>query len=332
MQKMIITAMVVLLAQVGLSLAFYMGAKDRNAGTPDTLFLTFSPDEVQTLAITNGEGKGVVLEKKKDGWIVPAHFSAPVNLNKVTSLLDKLAGIKQGFVVATSKEAAQRFKVDSKSFENHVVLKGVDKPLADFYVGTSPAFRQVHARREGSDDIVAIPLSSFELESTADKWLDTSVAMIKEDELTGLTFDQFNLKKADKDWQLEGIKADEKLNGKEVDTLVSNARNLIVQDVLDPAKVAGSFDKPTFHFTAVKKAGKKVDYLFAKGEKDSYVLKMSDRDLYLKVHAIPVEAMQKVTRDKLVEAAKVAEKPTESTQNEPTSTEPATAEQQVMNK
>ncbi len=323
MQKMIITALVVLLAQVGLTVAFYVGAKDRDAGTPDKLFLAFSPDEVQSLTITDGEGKSVVLEKKKDGWVVPAHFSAPVNLNKVTSLLDKLAQIKEGFVVATSKEAAQRFKVDSNSFENHVVLKGADKPLADFFVGSSPAFRQVHARREGSDDIVNIPLSSFELETTADKWLDTSLAMIKEDDLTGLTFDQFNLKKSDKDWHLEGLKADEKLNPKEVETLVSNAGNLIVQDVLDPAKVSGLFDKPAFHFTAEKKDGKKVDYLFASGEKDSYVLKMSDRDLYLKVHAIPVEAMRKVTRDKLIETVKAAETSTEPTPpNKPASTQP----------
>jgi len=317
MQKLIIAATVLLLAQIGLLSAIYMGTKDKEAGAPGTLFLAFSPDEVQTLAITDGEGKGVILEKDKGGWIVPAYFSAPVDLNKVITLLDKLAGMKQGFVLATSEEAAKRFKVDSEGFENHVVLRGAEKTLADFYVGTSPAFRQVHARRGESDEIVTLPLSGFELESTADKWLDTSLAMVNEENLTGLAFDRFSLKKADDGWQLEGMKADEKLNRPEVDKVVNNARSLIVQDVLDPAKASALFDKPAFHFTTVRKDGRKVDYLFARGDKDSYVLKMSDRHLSLKVHAIPVEALQKVTRDTLLEAAKVEETTTEPTPAKP---------------
>jgi hypothetical protein len=315
MQKMIIAATVLLLAQIGLLLAFNMGAKDREAGAPNTLFVTFSPDEVQTLAITDGKGKGVILEKDKDGWIVPAHFSAPVNLNKVKTLLDKLAGMKQGFVLATSEEAAQRFKVDSESFEKHVVLRGTEKTLADFYVGTSPAFRQVHARRGESDEIVTIPLTDFEVESTTDKWLDTSLAMIKDEDLTGLTFDKFKLKKETGGWQLEGLKEGEQLNQEEVNALVTNARNLIVQDVLDPAKVSGLFDHPAFRFTTVRKGGKEVEYLFAGGDAGFYVLKLSDRDLYLKVHNLPVEALQKATREKLVAAAKAAENSTESVES-----------------
>jgi hypothetical protein len=312
MKKMIIAAMVLLLIQLGLTLAFYMGNKGIDAEAADTLFLTFSPDAVHSLKLSNSEGKSVVLEKAKGGWVVPAHFSAPVDQNKVKVLLDKLAKMKKGFVVATSADAAKRFKVDNESFENHVVLKGAEKPLADFYVGTSPAFRQVHARREGSDEIVVIPLSSFELESSSDKWLDTSLATIKDDDLIGLSFAEFKLKKSNDGWQLEGLKDGEKINQKEVDALATKARGLIVQDVLDPAKVSALFDHPVFRFSTVKKGGEKVEYLFAKGKDDFYVLKLSDRNIYLKVQTQPVDALQKVTREKLVEVAKMLDKSSEA--------------------
>lgn len=307
MKKMTIAAMVLLLAQIGLTLAFNLGNKGAGTGAPDTPFLSFSPDAVQSLEITNGEGKKLVLSKDKDGWTVPAHFSAPVDQDKVKSLFDKLAELKQGFVVATSTEAAKRFKVDSEGFENHVVLRGAEKPLVDFYVGTSPAFRQVHARRGDSPEIITIPLNGFELETAVNKWLDTSLATLKDEDIVGLTFDAFNLKKADIGWQLEGMQEDEKINRDEVNAVVTKARGVIVQDVLDPAKFSNIFARPVFRFTAVRKDGGQVEYLFAKGEDGSHVLKLSDRNFYFRVPTPTVNALLEVSRENLVDVAKVVE-------------------------
>jgi len=305
MQKMIIAALVLLCVQIGLMLAFNMGNKGIDASSPDTLFLSFSPDSVQSVEITDGEGKKIELQKDKDGWVEPANFSAPVDESKVNELLRKLAEMKLGFVVATSKDAAKRFKVDADSFERHVVLKGGEETLAlaDFYIGTSPAFRQVHARRGDSDGIVNISLAGFELETAPDKWLNTSFVMIRDEDLQELTFADFTLKKGDKNWQLEGLQDGETIDREEVNNVVNKARGLIIQDVLDPAQMADLFRQPAFRFTAVKQDGKKVEYVFAKGQGDFYVLKLSDRDFYFKVHTLAAEALQKETRGKLVKVA-----------------------------
>ncbi len=332
MKKMIIAAMVLLVAQIGLALALNISKKGISTGTPDTLFLTFSPNMVHSLEITNGEGKSLVIEKSKDGWIVPAHFSAPVDTTKVKALVDKLAGIKQGFVVANTADAAKRFKVDSGSFEDHVVLKSADTTLADFYVGTSPAFHQIHARRNDSDQIVAIPLSSFELETTVDKWLDTSVGIIKDDDLTGLTIGDIDLKKTADGWQLEGLHEGEKANKEEITALVTKARGMSIEDVLDPTKGAELLDKPAFRFTTIRKDGRKVEYLFGKDKEDFYVMKLSDRDLYFKVKSSLVDAVRNITRDKLVQVEKAAENKIESTNNaaEPTEQKAASTEDKIQ--
>ncbi len=306
MKKMIITAVVLLVVQIGLLLALSRGNKGLEAGAPDALFLEFSPDAVQSIVITDGDGKKMLLHKDQHGWNMPAHFSAPVNKNKVKAFLGKLADTKQGFIVANSVDAAKRFKVDAESFAAHVVLQGADKPLADFYVGTAPVFRQVHARRADSNAVVAIALSNFELETAVDKWLDTSVATIKEEDLLGVTLGDIRLKKAAGGWQLDGLKDGEKIHRKNVDAFLTNVRGLSVQDVLDPVKVAGLFSQPVFHYTTVRKDGREMEYLFAKGKEDYYVLKISDRDLYFKVHTLLVENLQKVTREKLIEGTKVA--------------------------
>lgn len=299
--------MALLGVQIGLVLALNLGNQGIEASIPDTPFLNFSPDKVQSLQIVDGEGKKIVLKKDQHGWILPAHFSAPVDDNKVQGFLDKLAGMKQSFVVATSTDAAKRFKVDAESFVDHVILQGADKPLADFYVGTAPVFRQVHARRADSNAIITIALSSFELETAADKWLDTSVATIKNNDLVGLTMGDIKLKKAADGWQLEGLKDGEKINRKEVDALVTSACGLAVQDVLDPKQVAALFSTPVFRMTTVRKDGREVEYLFGKGQEDYYVLKVSDRDHYFKVHTLPVENLRKVAREKLIEGTKVGQ-------------------------
>ena len=293
--------MLLLVVQIGLSLALNMGNNNIAAGDPATLFLAFSPDAVQSIVITDGENKKVVLKKDQSSWIVPSLFSAPASANKVQALLSKLAAMKQGFVVANSVDAAKRFKVDAGSFAAHVILQGADKPLADFYVGTAPVFRQVYARRADNNAIVTLALSSFELETAADKWLDTSVATIKDDDLVGLSMGDIKLKKAADGWQLEGLKDGEKGNRKEIDALVTSARGLAVQDVLDPAQVSALFSQPVFRLTAAKKDGKEVEYLFAKGKDDFYVLKLSNRNQYFKVSALPIENLGKVTREKLIE-------------------------------
>lgn len=302
---MIILAMVLLFAQIGLTLAFNLGNKGVGAGATDTPFLSFSPDAVQSLEITNGEGEKLVLTKDKGDWTVPAYFSAPVDQDKVKELLAKLAELKQDFVVATSTEAAKRFKVDSEGFENHVVLRGVEKQLVDFYVGSSPAFRQVYARLGDSAEIITIQLNSFELETAGDKWLDTALATLKDEDIVGLTFEAFKLKKADKGWQLENLKEHEQINREELNAVVAKARGVIVQDVLDSAKSSNLFARPVFRFTAVRKDGGQVEYLFAKGEDDFYVLKLSDRNFYFRVPTPTVKGLLEVSREKLVEAAKV---------------------------
>lgn len=305
MKKMIIVAVVLLVVQIGLSLALNRGLKGIESGAPDTKFLAFAPEAVQSMEIIDGEGKRVVLKKDRNGWILPEHFSAPAIGDNVQALLKKLADMRQGFAVALSADAAKRFKVDAGSFASHVILQGADKVLADFYIGTAPFFRQVHARRADSNAIVTIGLSSFELETATDKWLDTSVATIEDEDLVGLILDDARLKKEANGWQLEGLRDGEKINSKEVDALVTGVRGLAVQDALDPARVSSLFKQPVLRFTAVRKDGREVEYLFAKGDDDFFVLKLSDRSLYFKVHPLPVENLQKVSREKLIEGVKV---------------------------
>lgn len=304
MRRMIIAAAVLLGIQIALVVALNVTHTGQQAASPATPLLGFAPDSVNVLEITGPEGKRLVLRKNETGWILPDSFAAPAGVEQISALLAKLAGLQQGFVVAASEEAAKRFKVADALFERHVVLKDGDRVVGDFYVGTSPGFRQVHARKAGTGDIVIVALSNFDLETGADKWLDKNIFKQKAEDIASLAFTGFTLHKKDDGWQLADLVEGEQTDKEAAEGLVNGVTGLTIQDVLNPQDGAALFNgEPALVYTVAMKDGSKSEYRFAKPEADYFVVQQTGRELYGKVHTIQVENLRKLAREKLVKQA-----------------------------
>lgn len=301
MQKKITIAAVLLAVQVGLVMLFQLVGSGRSSSAPDTSWLSVKAEQVSVVEITGSKNDKMVLEKSGDAWLIKDSFGALASNEQVKAMLEKIAGFKKGFAVATTPGAAKRFKVAEDQFERHIVLKDKDTIVGDFYVGTSPGFRQIHARKSGSDEVLVVALSTFELETARDTWLDKNLLHEKKDELTGLVFPEVTLKKIEDKWQAEGLAAGQETEAKEIEKVVDRAANVTIQDVLDPAVVAPLLSTtPAFKFSLTRKDGKSVEFAFYKQEGDAYVLKQSDRDLVCKVTALQVEGLKKVTKESIL--------------------------------
>ena len=301
MQRTIIAAAALLLMQIALAVALNItGGQSRDVSPAAPLF-GFVPDDVTALDITGPSGERLTIRKTDAGWELPETFGAPASGDQVNGLLAKLADLKQGLAVATSEEAAKRFKVTETGFERHVVVKKGEEVVADFYVGTSPGFRQVHARKAGAQEIVTVALNTFDLETAADKWLDKNLFQLKQEEMETLVFADFTLQKKDQNWQLTDLEEGKETAKEAVDDLVNGVSGLTIQDVMNPQEAAALFaGEPAFSFTVNLKSGSKLEYRFAKPEADYFVVKRSDRELYGKVHTIQVENLRKFTKEKLI--------------------------------
>lgn len=328
MQRIIYAAVVLLVLQIGLAVFFYSSTTSGlNAAAPDTPFLSFSPDKITAVEISAADSNKLILQKTGKGWNMPEAFSAPASSGEVEELLKKAAVAKQGLAVASTKGAAKRFKTADREFVRHLVFKAGEAAAADFYLGTSAGFRQSYARAKGRDEVVSIPVSEFEAEADADKWLDKSIAILNRDELQAVALADISLSKKDKDWQLDGAAAGEADKG-EIDKLLDKVTGLSVQSALDPAKAAPLFAQPlAAQFTVTKKDGGKLTYALAKQD-DHYVLKMSASELYFKIGSTQAEALAGMKREKLLAAKKeeAAEKPAGQNAPEQKQEEPATTE------
>lgn len=301
MQRTIIAAAALLLMQIALAVALNMTGSQSREVSPASPLFGFVPDAATALEIAGPSGERLTIRKSDTGWTLPEAFDAPASGDQVNGLLAKLADLKQGLAVATSEEAAKRFKVTETGFERHMVVKKGDETVADFYVGTSPGFRQVHARKAGAQEIVTVALNTFDLETAADKWLDKNLFRLKQEEMGDLVFSDFTLQKKDQTWQLADLEEGKETAKEAVDDLVNGVSGLTIQEVMNPQEAAALFaGEPALSFTVNLKNGTRLEYRFAKPEADYFVVKRSDRELYGKVHTIQVENLRKYTKEKLI--------------------------------
>jgi hypothetical protein len=318
MQKIITIAAVVLVLQLGIFAIVQFSGKGKDFQPPDTPFLQFIPDAVTSVEIIGEDTSKIVLERKEKGWIIPAFYSAPANADQVNSLLARILMLKQGFIVATSEEAVKRFKVADDSFVRHVLLKAGDKLVGDFFVGTSPGFRQIHARKAGTNNVIALALSTFELETSPDQWLDKNLFKVDLTDLETVSFANFVLTKKDSNWELEGLPEGRLTDTKAAADFISKVSNLSIQTLMKPQEAGALFNgSPVLQCTFGKKGGTKIELQLVKADGDFYALKRVDGDLYGKVHKIQVEALMKFTKDSfLTTVSQPAENKTEEKADE----------------
>jgi hypothetical protein len=121
------------------------------ATTPDAKFADFSPGDISEIKISDSENV-LTIVRNEDGWIIPSAYNVRADENQVNSLLGKLAEAKKGFAVATSEDAAGRFKTSADDFERHLQIISGETVMVDFYLGTSADVRHrcADSRQSGS--------------------------------------------------------------------------------------------------------------------------------------------------------------------------------------
>lgn len=155
--------LVIQLVLVGVAI-FAGGGND--GATP---LLELESKAVTGVTISASDEDSVVLTRTADGWRVG---ELPADADKITDVIDKLSGGTASWPVATSEDSQERFEVTEEKHQRRVDFQDGDDVLATVYLGTSPGYRRVHARRDGEDAIYSIDFAVHELPTSVDDWLD----------------------------------------------------------------------------------------------------------------------------------------------------------------
>lgn len=174
MNKTIKILSVLLAAQVALVAGLWLNDLGANEEAPIATLLDVDFKQVDNIVI-EGDGKTAVLAKSAAGWALPEHGDLPATEDKVADFLDKLKGLKGGWPVATTGNAAERFEVGEANAQRRIILKKGDSQLGALLVGTSPGFRKVHVRLPGKPEIYAVTFAQYDAPADSGDWLDKSL-------------------------------------------------------------------------------------------------------------------------------------------------------------
>ena len=180
----------ILALQLALLAALYW---PRSSGpvSAGALLAEMAGDALRRISIEAGDAQSVTLSRDADSARWQLASGLPADESKVAALLDALTERDSGFAIADSAGAAARFQLGDEAFERRIRLANADTERA-VYLGSSPSFRKIHARREGESAVYVLELNSYDAPTTENDWLDRSLLALRNiDALTlyGIAFE-----------------------------------------------------------------------------------------------------------------------------------------------
>jgi len=292
-----------LLVAGGLALA----SVQRRGGPTNTPLFAFDKAAADRIVVEGPAGAKVELVKAAGAWKVASRGGFPADAGKVERLLDRLAALRRAEPVATSAEAAARFKVADADFERRVTVEAGGKPVATALFGTTAAMRAVHTRAAGSGDIQLAEFSTWETPAAADEWLDKAVLRIPRGEIEAVIAGGVTLEKVAPageatpatdaapvapTWRATGLPKGSTLDAAAADALVRAVADLSITGVAD----APAASVPDTLVVAVRRAGgATTEHRLAKpaAPGTDWTLRTSARPETLRVAAYAAEALQR---------------------------------------
>lgn len=180
MSRWVIALAVALVLQcAAVALVYWPDRQDDTGAQARAALLDFDPDLVDEIYISDGEQNETTLLKVGERWMLPELEELPADGARISAMLRGLHPLDPGLPVADTPASRQRFQVADYHYQRRITLIGNGALIGTIYLGTSPGFRRVHARADGSEVIYSIAFSSFAAPGSGEEWLDRKLLQVK---------------------------------------------------------------------------------------------------------------------------------------------------------
>jgi len=306
--------MAVLGVQLILAIVLWSSGSDYTAFKAKEPLLAFDAAKVDQIEIGESGASSVELTKQDGKWTVPSLLGFPADEAKVSGLLTKIAGLKKGWPVASSAEAAKRFKVTDAAHERLITLKSGGKESGKLFIGTSPAFKQAHARAGTGKNIYSVAFATYDAGVRGEDWMDRSLLNIPQDQIASISIGGVTLDRKDGKFALAGLSEKEKPN----ETAIYRLVGALTYPAFDAVSGKGpdalaKVSHPDIEVTVKRTAGAPVTLKYKKEEGGgAYLFTSSANSFLFRASEAAIEPVVKAKREELIEAPKKADNKAES--------------------
>lgn len=263
--------------------------------------------------IIDGDGKELVIKREDGRWVLPDQGRFPVSAKKLDGFLKKLLAAKPSWPVGTTQVAAKQLEVSPDAFERKIQLLGKGAVLSEVYLGSSPGYRKVHARLEGSPNTHVIDFNAFDAATNPESWRDGDLLRLSEGDLEKIDMGAFALARGENGFEPVGMAENEQREPDAVAEVVRAVTTLHFTDELgDEGKKAFDQGELILEFSLKPKDREVVKYtVVAPAQADHYILKASNLPYFFAVPKKQFDDLRAVERKQLVQAkAETVESPT----------------------
>jgi hypothetical protein len=295
--------------QLVLALVLWAGGPDYTAFKAKEPLLSFDPAKVDRIEIAENSASFAVLVKVDGKWVIPSSAGFPADDAKVSGLLAKLAGLKKGWPVASSAEAAKRFKVTADAYERRIVLKSGGSELGEILLGSSPNFKAVNARAGSDSHVYSVAFATYEAGVRAEDWMDRGLLTIQQDQIASIAIGDAVLERKDGKFVLNGLAKDQKQDETATYRLVGALTYPAFDAVAGKgAEALAQANEPTVEVTIKRTAGDPIVLKYKKeAAGGAYLFTSSANSFLFRASEAAVEPVVKAKRETLIEAPKKAE-------------------------
>ena len=226
MTRSVTSLLLILLIQCGIITAVYWPDQALLEQPTHRHLLSLSPQDIDEVRIGDEYDNEAVLQKIGGHWVLPELEHLPADPHKINKLLAAITDQDNGWPIAQSVAARQRFQVADYHYQRSLALLSANEQLALVYLGTSPAFRKNHARQKGHDDIYSITFNVFDAPGVSGAWLDPRLLQVRAP--LSIIADSYSVQRTSGEWLSgAGLKPDER----ELQGLLSALRTMQIDGV-----------------------------------------------------------------------------------------------------
>ncbi|MGF1547147.1 MAG: DUF4340 domain-containing protein [Thiotrichales bacterium] len=310
--------LLVLLLGAQLGLAWYLTLREPTAGVHDAEARLFAlaADEIDRISIEEPERPPLELVRQGNVWRLPQFHDFPITSQRVSQFMDSLAQLKRGWPVATSADAAERFKTTDSEYVRRISFFAGEAVRARLYFGSSPGFRQSHARVDGEHAVYALAFNSFDASTGAEDWIDRDLLKLDASKIDAIQLGEIALQRSAEGWTLAARADDETPQSGAIAHLVERIADQTFMEVLGRDEHADyGLHDPKLQIDLIL-AGQVIALRYGQPENASYyVLKSSAHPFYFKLAELSVERLRKAERADLIEKPAPDTVPTDETRD-----------------
>ena len=288
----------ILVVQVILSVVVFW---PRSVATAESgpVFPDLEASDVVALTVTDADGNSILLRQGAAGgaWVLPEADDYPAQGDTITSLVDKIVALTTGRLVTRTDASHKQLQVAADDFVRRIALETADGEQYTLYLGSSPRYGAAHFRVDGQREAyLTSDISTWEVNATANSWIDTAYLSVAQDGVTEMTLENANgtfafTKDDAGNWTMAGLGADETLDATKVTTVLQRVTTVTMVSPLGKEEQAGyGMGEPNAVVT-LKTADKTVTLRVGAQDPgdNTYVVKSSESPYYVRVSDYAVQ-------------------------------------------